>query len=84
MHTLRMCEVIEQKKKVEDDRAMIEEDKRQLIVRLDEKDKDRRKTALNHLNLTNEILYINRELNGKDVDIAHLRSENEKFKNTLK
>ena len=78
-----MCEVVEQKKKAEDDKAMAEEDKRMMTTRLDERTHDVQTMAVNQVDMANQLLLVNQEISRKDLEIVNLRSENSQLKDEL-
>lgn len=81
---VRLCEVVEQKKKAKEDKTMAEEDKRQISMRLDERTTDMQRLTNNQLDMVNQLLLVNQELGRKDMEINNLRSENDQLRNELR
>ena len=71
---MRLCEVKKLKKKAEEDRVMVEEDKRTLTNRLEERSSDVQKFTNTQLDMMNQLMLANQELNRKDIEIATLNS----------
>ena len=69
-----LCEVTKKKKKVEEDKVMIEDDKRLLTIRLEEKTSKVHRIASMQLETMNQVMIVNHELNGKDIKITTLKS----------
>ena len=74
----------EQKKKVEEDKFMIEDDKRTLINRLEENTSDVQKLANMKLDTMNQLMIANHELNGKAIEITTLKLQNDQLRNELR
>lgn len=79
-----LCEVSEQKKKVEEDKVMIEDDKKILTNRLEEKILEVQRIYSMKLDTMNQLMIENHELNGKDIEIKTLKLQNEQLRNELK
>ena len=71
---VRICEVTEQKKKVEEDKVFIEEDKRIIETRLEERISNVQKLTNIQLDMMNQLMHENQNLNKKDVEIENLIS----------
>ena len=76
---MMLCEVIEQKKKSIEDKAMIEEDKRILAKRLEEKSIELTKISNMQLDTLSQMMNAHHELNIKDIEITTLKLQNEKL-----
>ena len=68
-----LCEVTKQKKKVVEDKDMIEDDKRVLTSILEERSSKVTKIANMHLETLGQLLNANNELNIKDIEIKKLK-----------
>ncbi len=79
-----LCEVTEQKKKVIEDKTILEEDKRILANRLEEKSEELTKISNQKLITLSQMMNIHHELNVKDIEIATLKLQNEQLQNDLK
>ena len=77
--TILLCEVTEQKKKAMEDKAMIEEDKRILTNRIEEKSIELTKISNMQLDTLTQMMNANYELNVKDIEITTLKLQNEKL-----
>ena len=66
-----LCEVTEQKKRAIEDKAMIEEDKRTLANRLEEKSTELTRMSNIQLDTLSEMMNAHHELNVKDIEIPH-------------
>ena len=84
IQSVRLCEVVEQKKKAEDDKAMAEVDKRQIATRLDERTSDIQRLTDNQLDMVNQLLLANQELGRKDLEINQLKHDNDHLKHELR
>ena len=78
-----LCEVAEQKKKAIEDKAILEEGKRILANRLEEKSEELSKISNQQLDMLSQMMNIHHELNVKDIDITTLKLKNEHLKNDL-
>lgn len=76
--------MIEQKKKIEEDKNMAEEPKRVMAIRLEERISDVHKLTNTQLDMINQIILANKELNHKDVEITNLKSQKDILNNELK
>ena len=68
-----LCEVTEQKKKVEEDKFMIEDDKRTLTNILEKKTLEVNRIDHMQLETMNQVMTTNHELNVKDIEITTLK-----------
>ena len=68
-----LCEVIEQKKIAIEDKAIIEEDKRILAKRQEEKSTELTRIFNMQLDTLREMMNANYELNVKDIEITTLK-----------
>ena len=69
----------EQKKKAMEDKAMIEEDKRVLANKLEEKSSELTKISNIQLDTFSQMMNSNYELNVKDIEITTLKLQNEQL-----
>ena len=79
-----LCEVTEQKKKAIEDKAIIEEHKRILANRLEEKLEELSKFSNMQLDTLSQMMNIHHELNVKDIEITTLKLQSEQLQNDLK
>ena len=79
-----LCEIIEQKKRVVEDRAILEDDKRNLANRLEEKSTELTRISNMQMDTLSQMVNIHHELNMKDIEISTLKMHNEKLQNKLK
>ena len=63
---------------------MIEDDKRILTNRLEEKKSEIQRIASMQLKIMNQVIISNHELNGKDIEITTLKLQNEQLRNDLR
>ena len=75
----RLCEEMEQRKIVGQDKVMIEDDIRILRNRLDEKTSNIQKLTNTQLELMNQEMVTNQELMRSDLEIATLKIQNEQL-----
>ena len=68
-----LCEVTEQKKKAIEDKTILEEDKRILENRLEEKLEELSKISNQKLDTLGQMMNIHHELNVKDIKITTLK-----------
>ena len=68
-----LCEVTEQKKKAIEYKTILEEDKRILANRLEEKSKELSKISNQQLDTLSQMMNLHHELNIKDVEISTLK-----------
>ena len=74
-----LCEVTKQKKKSIEDRSMLEEDKRILANRLEEKIEELSKVTNQHLDTLGQMMNLHHESNVKDIEISTLKLQNEQL-----
>ena len=74
-----MCEVTKQKKKAIEDKTILEEDKRILANRLEEKLEELSKISNQQLDTLSQMMNIHNELNVKEIDISTLKLHNEQL-----
>lgn len=79
-----LCEVTEQKNKVEEEKVVIKDAKRILTNRLEEKTSEVNRISHMQLETLNQMMISNHELNGKDIEITTLKLQNEQLRNDLK
>ena len=73
LQAILVCEVTEQKKKAMEDKTFLEEDKRILTHRLEEKSKELSKISNQQLDTVNDIMNLHHELNVKEIEISTLK-----------
>ena len=71
---MMLCEITEQKKKAVEDRAMLEDDKRNLANRLEEKSTKLTRISNIQMDTLSQMMNIHHELNMKDIEISTLRT----------
>ena len=76
--------MIEQKKKVEEDKIMVEEDKRQIATKFEERSSNVQKLTNTHLDMMNHLILTNQELNRRDMEIENLRSQSDQLRSELR
>ena len=76
---IRLCEEIEQRNKVVEDKVMVEDDIRILRNRLDEKTSDIQMLTNTQLELMNQAMVTNQELMTSDFETATLKIQNEQL-----
>lgn len=74
--SILLCETTELRKKVEEDRAMIEDEKILLSNRLEEKTSDVQNLANIQFDTMNQLMIANKEFNRKDIKITTLETQN--------
>ena len=79
-----LCEITKQKKRAVEDRAMLEDDKRNLANKLEEKSTELTKISNMQLDSLSQMINAHHELNMKDIEISTLRMQNEQLQNELK
>ena len=72
-----LCEVTKQKKKAIEDKTLLEDDKRTLAHRLEEKSKELSKVSNQKLDTLSQMMNLHHELNVKDIEISTLKLQNE-------
>ena len=70
---MMLCEITEQKKRAIEDRAMLEDDKRNLTNRLEEKSTELTKISNMQLDTLSQMMNSHHELNMKDIEISTFR-----------
>ena len=68
-----LCEITEQKKREIEDRAMLEDDKRNLTNKLEEKSTELTKISNMQLDTLSQMMNAHHELNMKDIEISTLK-----------
>lgn len=84
VQSLFLFEITEMKKKAEEDKVMIEEDKRILTNRLEEKTSYVQNTSNMQLDTMNQLILANHELNGNNIEFTTLKSHNALVQNELR
>ena len=75
--SMMLCEVTEQKKRAIEDKVVIEEVKRNLTNRLEEKSTKLTRISNMQLDTLSQIMNAHHELNVKDIEITTLKLQNE-------
>ena len=83
-HAMMLCEITEQKKRAIEDRVMLEDDKRNLANRLDEKSTELARISNMQMDTLTQQMNLHHELNMKDIEISTLKMQNEQLHNELK
>ena len=81
---MMFCEVTEQKKRVIEDKAMIEDDKRNLANRIEEKSSELPRVSNMQLDTLSQMMNAHHELKVKDIEISTLKMKNEQLQNDLR
>ena len=76
---MMLCEVTKQKKRAIEDKVMIEDDKRNLVNRLEEKLIELTKISNMQLDTLSQMMNAHNELNVKDIEITTLKLQNEQL-----
>ena len=84
VQSILLCEVTKKKNKVEEDKVMIEDDKRILTNRLEETTSEVTRIDNMQLETLGQMMIANHELNAKDIEITTLKLQNEHLRNDLK
>ena len=79
-----LCEANEQKKRAIEEKAMIEEDKRNIANRLEAKTIEFERISNMQLDTLNQMMNAHHELNMKDIEISTLKMQNEQLQNDLR
>ena len=74
-----LYEITKQKKRAIEDRAILEDDKRNLANRLEEKSTELTKISNMQLDTLSQMMNSHHELNMKDIEISTLRMQNEQL-----
>ena len=80
---MMLCEVTEQKKRVVEDKAMMEDEKRNLANRLEERSIELARVCNMQLDTLSKIMNAHHELNFKDIEITTLRLQNKQLQNDM-
>ena len=70
---MMLCEITKQRKRVVEDRAMLEDDKRNLANKLEEKSTELTRISNMQMDTLSQMMNIHHELNMKDIEISTLR-----------
>ena len=81
---MMLCEINEQKKIAIEERAMLDDDKRNLANSLEEKSIELTKISNMHFDTLSQMMNAHHELKMKDIEISTLRIQNEQLQNELK
>ena len=81
---MMLCEITEQKKREVEDRFMLEDDKRNLANRLEEKCTELTRISNMQMDTLGQLMNLHHELNMKYIKISTLRMQNEQLQNELK
>ena len=81
---MMLCEITEQKKRATKDRDMIEDDKRNLTNRLEEKSIELARVSNMQLDTLSQMINAHHEINVKDIEISTLKMQNEQLHNDLR
>ena len=76
---MMLCEITEQKKRAIEDRDMLEDKKRNLANRLEEKSIELTKISNMQLDTLSQMMNAHHELNMKDIGISTLKMQNEQL-----
>ena len=76
---MMLCEITEQKKRAVEEKVILEDDKRNLANRLEEKSIELTKISNMQLDTLGQMMNAHHELNMKDIEISTLRMQNEKL-----
>lgn len=79
-----LCYINEQKKRVIEDKDMIEDDKINLANRLEEKSIELARISNMQLDTLSQMMNVHHELNVKDIEISTLKIQNEQLQNDLR
>ena len=75
---------LNKKKRAVEDRVMLEDDKRNLANRLEEKSTELTRISNMQMDTLSQMMNIHHELNMKEIEISTLRMQNKKLQNELK
>ena len=81
---MMLCEITEQKKRAIEDKAMIEDDKRNLSNELEEKSIELERVSNMQLDTLSQMMNAHHELNVKDIEISTLKMQNKQLQNDLR
>ena len=76
---MMLCEITKQKKREIEDRTMLEDDKRNLAKRLEEKSIELTKISNMQLDTLSQMKNAHHELNMKDIEISTLKMQNDQL-----
>ena len=76
---MMLCEITEQNKRAVEDRAMLEDDKRNIANRLEEKSIELTRISNMQMDTLSQMMKIHHELNTKDIEISTLKLQNEQL-----
>ena len=74
---MMLCEITEQKKRVVEEKIMLEDDKRNLANRHEEKSTKLTRISNMQMDTLGQMVNIHHELNMKDIEISTLKMQNE-------
>ena len=83
-NAIMLCEANEQKKRAIEEKAMIEDDKRNIANRLEAKAIEFERISNMQLDTLNQMMNAHHELNMKDIEISTLKMQNEQLQNDLR
>ena len=81
---MMLCEITEQKKRAIEDRVMLEDEKRNLANRLEEKSTKLARISNMQMDTLGQLMNLHHELNIKDIEISTLKVQNDQLQNELK
>ena len=81
---MMLCEVTEKKKRAIEDKVMIEDDKRNLAKKLEEKSTEIARISNMQLDTLSQMMNTHHELNVKDIEITTLKLQNEQLQSDLR
>ena len=81
---IKLCEITKQNKRSIEDKAMIEDEKRNLVNRLEEKSTELARVSNMQLDTLSQMMNAHHELNVKDIEISTLKMQNEQLQNELR
>ena len=76
---IMICEITEQKKRAVEDKVMMENDKRNLANRLEEKCTELTRISNMQMDTLAQMMNLHHELNVKDIEISTLKMQNEQM-----
>ena len=79
-----LCEITKQNEREIEDRAMLEDDKRNLANRLEEKSIELTRISNMQLDTLSQMMNAHHELNMKDIEISTLKMQDDELQNELK
>ena len=81
---MTLCEITEQKKRAVEDKVILEDEKRNLANRLEEKSIELARISNMQMDTLTQQLNLHHELNMKHIEISTLKMQNEQLHNELK